>query len=234
VTQLDSGRLSTVRSVAQVISTAAIVLLLSVVAGTMPAQAYSSPSIWVGSPVKGTWGAEGDSSTTPNGDHHRLVKASPQNDWAVDLPSLAGTDVYLYVAPSDSRHKAISTRVSQIIDDSACRLGGGGDLVTVSVYFNEMLYGQVTYAHLDRDGSLYVGKQIPRWGTHLGKVANLPPGATGGSNCWTGPHVHFEMRAETQKACWNKGYSYSGYPVSRTNFLGFVSGPLSGTATRCP
>lgn len=198
------------------------------------AQAYSSPNIWVGSPVSGTWGQPGDSSTTPDGGHHLLVKASPPNDWAGDLPTGAG-DVTLYVAPSNSAYNnAVTTKVTQIIDDSACKNGGGGDLVTVGIYYNGSPYGQATYAHLDRDPGLYVGKAVPRWNTRLGGVAQLSGGATGGGDCWTGPHVHLELRAQTQYACWNKGYSYAGYPISRTNFVGFVSGPLSGAAQRCP
>src|SRR4051794_25641601 len=76
--------------------TAVLTFLLSSLAGTSPAAAYQSPAIWVGSPVSGTWGMPGDASTTPSGGHHKLYKASPQNDWSVDLPTGAGTAAYLY------------------------------------------------------------------------------------------------------------------------------------------
>lgn len=199
------------------------------------AGAYTSPAIWVGSPVKGTWGLAGDSSTVPN-NHHTLVKASPRNDWSVDLTKLPATDreVYLYVAPSDSSlNSRVTTRITQIVDNSACKNGGGGDFVTVGIYYNGTLYGRATYAHIDRVSSLTVGKTVSRWGTKLGDASNLTGSATGGSVCWTGRHVHVEMRAETQYACWNRGFTL-GKAVGRTNFIGFVSGPLGAAPKACP
>ena len=124
--------------------------------------------------------------------------------------------------------------MTQIIDDNACRYGGGGDSVTVGFYLDGVLYGRATYAHIDRNHLLSVGMPISRWGAHIGNVAWLSGAATGGPNCWTGPHVHFEMRAESHYACWNKGYTYAGYPINRTNFLGFVSGPLASYSRSCP
>ena len=205
-------------------------LLLSLVFST-PASAYQSPAIWVGSPISGTWG---ESPAT----HHILFKASPQNDWATDIAAGAGQSAYLYVAPSDSVYNAaVTTRVRQIIDNSACRYGGGGDLVTVEVFYNGTSYGQVTYAHLERNPNLYQGQWINRWGTKLGTIANLwdgSGGGTGGSGCWTGPHIHTELRATTQYACWNKGYR-SGSWLNSSNFIGFISGPLSSSGkTACP
>jgi len=196
------------------------------------------PAIWVGSPVNGTWGVAGDGSTTPAGGHHKLVKASPQNDWAVDLSGTGtgtGAPVRLYVAPSNSAYNnRVTTRISQIIDNSACRLGGGGDLVTVTIRFDGAVVGQATYAHIDRTASLRVGQTVSRWGTQLGTVSALGGSATGGSNCWTGPHVHAELRASTNYSCWNRGYR-TGQALSRSNFIGFVTGPaLAGTARPCP
>jgi hypothetical protein len=215
------------------------IVTVAVVSGILAlapmADAYTSPAIWVGSPVPGSWGVPGDWSTTPGGGHHHLVKASPQADWAGDLPTNAGTAVYLYVAPSNSAYNdSVTARVSQIVDGNACANGGGADFVNVAIYYNGSLYGQALYAHINRDPSLYIGKPIARWGTYLGSVAYLSGSATGGSSCWTGPHVHFEMEAFTQYACWNRGYSYAGYPISPTNFLGFVSGPLATYPTACP
>ncbi|MGW5670036.1 hypothetical protein [Micromonospora sp. NPDC003776] len=202
-----------------------------------PAYAYQSPLIWVGSPVNARWG-ESPSS------HVCLAKAAPTNDWCTDLytpDGSSGQPAYLYVAPSDSAYNnAVTTRVTQIIDDSACRLGGGGDLVTVEILYNGASYGQVTYAHLDRNGSLYVGQTVGRWGTYLGNMANLANGngggpGPGGASCWTGPHVHTELRATTQYACWNKGYVPYNSNLSTTNFIGFVSGPLNYNAkSPCP
>jgi hypothetical protein len=213
-----------------------ILVTITGLSGAQAAHAYTWPLIWVGSPVEGTWGISGVPSTTPVGGHHKLVKASPRNDWSVDLSGTgSGQTVYLYVAPSNSGlNNRVTTKVTQIIDNSTCKNGGGGDFVTVGVYFDGILYGHATYAHLNRNTSLYVGKAVPRWGANLGTVAFLSGSATGGPNCWTGPHVHFEMRASSQWACWNKGYT-PGYTVRRTNFLGFVAGPLNPNApTACP
>jgi hypothetical protein len=215
------------------LSSLVLMILGVVLISASPASAYQSPAIWVGSPVAGQWG---ESPWT----HHTLYKASPQNDWATDIaPSGAGQGAYLYVAPSNSAYNgAVTTKISQIIDDSACRYGGGGDLVTVQIFYNGTSYGQVTYAHLDRNPNLYVGQWVGRWGTWLGNVANLwdgHGGGTGGSNCWTGPHVHTELRATTQYACWNKGYVPYGSWLNGTNFIGFVSGPLNYNGkTPCP
>jgi hypothetical protein len=211
--------------------TAILVVLVGLVSAASPANAYQSPLIWVGSPVAGTWG---ESPWT----HHLLVKASPQNDWATDIVGGAGQATYLYVAPSNSTYNnAVSTRVRWIIDDAACRYGGGGDLVTVEIFYNGSSYGQVTYAHLDRNPNLFIGQWVSRWGTWLGNEANLwdgHGGGTGGENCWTGPHVHTELRATTQYACWNRGYSYGSW-LNRSNFIGFISGPLNYSGkSPCP
>ncbi|WP_422770484.1 hypothetical protein ACN28C_27865 [Plantactinospora sp. WMMC1484] len=205
--------------------------------GAAPASAYQSPLIWVGSPVSARWG-ESPSS------HICLAKASPANDWCTDLytpDGSSGQPAYLYVAPSNSAYdSAVTTKVSQIIDDSACRLGGGGDLVTVQIFYNGASYGQVTYAHLDRNPSLYVGQWVGRWGTYLGNMANLANGngggpGPGGASCWTGPHIHTELRATTQYACWNRGYVPYQSNLVTPNFIGFVSGPLNyGGKSPCP
>lgn len=220
-----------------------VLMVLAIVGGvtllTAPtAQAAAPPAIWVGSPVNGTWGAGRDASTTPAGAHHKLVSVSPRNDWAVDLSATGAgpaAPAILYVAPSDSAYNArVTTRVSRIIDDNTCRSGGGGDLVTVAVLFDGTTVGQVTLAHLDRNPSLRVGQAVGRWGTQVGTVANLAGPATGGEGCWTGPHAHAELRASTNYACWNRGYA-TGQSLSRSNFIGFVSGPaLASTARPCP
>ena len=151
-----------------------------------PASAATSPPIWSGSPVNGTWGAAGYADTVPGYPHHKLAKA--RNDWSVDLSAVAaGTPVLLYVAPSDGRLNAgVTTRVTAIVDDNTCRNGGGGDFVTVGIYYNGTLKGSATYAHIDRDPALRTGKALARWGARLGTVAQLSGAATGGSNCWTG------------------------------------------------
>lgn len=202
-----------------------------------PVNAYQSPLIWVGSPVQARWGQ------TP-ASHICLAKAAPANDWCTDLytpDGRSGQPAYLYVAPSNSAYNnAVTTKVTQIIDNNACRLGGGGDLVTVGIYYNGVSYGQVTYAHLDRNPSLYVGMPIARWGSWLGNMASLANGngggpGPGGANCWTNPHVQTELRATTQYACWNRGYVPYSSNLSRSNFIGFISGPLNYSGkTPCP
>lgn len=215
-------------------------VVLCFVAGVLTMQAPAAtaghlPAIWVGSPVVGNWGLSGNWSTVPP-NHHMLVKADPDNDWSVDLTNIPSNNrgVFVYAAPSNSAYNnRVTARVTQIIDDNACRYGGGADMVTVGFYLDGALYGRATYAHLDRNPSLYQGMPIGRWGSWIGDVATW---ASGGPNCWTGPHVHFELRAESHYACWSRVYTYPGSPIaSRTNFLGFVSGPLSGYPSRaCP
>lgn len=230
-TSRSQGRPSLGKRAATLIAVA-VTGLVGVLLPTTSAGAYQSPPIWVGSPIAGTWG---ESPWT----HHLLAKASPTNDWATDISNAAGNAAYLYVAPSNSAYNnSVTTKVSQIIDDSACANGGGGDLVTVQIFYNGTSFGQVTFAHLDRNPNLYVGQWVGRWGTWLGNVANLwngSGGGTGGSNCWTGPHIHTELRATTQYACWNKGYVPNSSWLNPSNFIGFVSGPLSyGGKSPCP
>jgi hypothetical protein len=193
-----------------------------------------APPIWVGSPVAATWGNSGRPGSTPAGGHHLLGKTTPSNEWAVDLPVGSGVAVQLYVAAADPANDAgVTTTITQITDNDACILGGGGDFVTVGIFYQAALVGHVTYAHLDRDPSLQVGATVPRWGANLGKVASLRGKATGGSRCWTGPHVHFEMRAQSQASCWNRSQSV-GRKVRQADLLGFVSGALGAAAAPCP
>ena len=194
----------------------------------------AAPPIWVGSPVTGTWGNSGRPGSTPAGGHHLLGKTSPFNEWAVDLPVGAGNAVLLFVAAADpANDAAVTTAITQINDNDACLLGGGGDFVTVGIYYQTALVGHVTFAHLDREPSLQVGASVPRWGANLGKVASLRGKATGGSRCWTGPHVHLEMRANSQAACWNRGQTV-GRRLRQGDLLGFVSGALSTAVAPCP
>jgi hypothetical protein len=168
----------------------------------------TAPPIWVGSPVTGTWGNSGRPGSTPAGGHHLLGKTTPSNEWAVDLPVGSGVAVLLFVAAADpANDAAVTTTITQINDNDACLNGGGGDFVTVGIYYQAALVGHVTFAHLDREPSLQVGASVPRWGAKLGRVANLKGKATGGSRCWTGPHVHLEMRAHSQASCWTRGQS---------------------------
>ena len=193
-----------------------------------------APPIWVGSPVATTWGNAGRPGSTPAGGHHLLGKTAPPNQWAVDLPIGSGVQVLLYVAAADpANDPAVTTAITQIVDDNACIQGGGGDFVTVGIYYQAALVGHVTYAHLDRDPSLQVGATVPKWGTALGKVASLRGKATGGSRCWTGPHVHLEMRAQIQHACWKRALT-TGRKVRREDSIGFVSGALSLATAPCP
>lgn len=198
----------------------------------VPGRARPAPPIRIGSPVDGTWGKLRVSSTTPAGGHHLLAKASPVNHWAVDLPSPSGVAVIFYASTASAADDAaVTAAITQIVDNSTCRLGGGGDFVTVGIYYDGVLVGRATYAHLNRDPFLRVGMQIPRWGATLGTVAYLSGRTTGGSGCWTGPHVHLEMRAEYQRSCWVRERS-AGERVRRGDPLGFV-GSLADLASAC-
>ncbi|MBS44154.1 MAG: hypothetical protein CMH83_13515 [Nocardioides sp.] len=223
------------RAVGVILATAMVMVGLQA-AAPRNAAATTTPAIWVGSPIRGTWGVPGDTSTTPGccPAHHMLFKASPRNDWSVDLSSIPSGDdrVLLYAAPSDGRLASrVSARVLQLIDDNACRYGGGGDLVTVGIYFDNVLRGRVTFAHVARNPALRVNGTISRWG---GWIGNVDRGIRRDPACWTGPHVHFEMRAEREYSCWNKGLR-TGNGLSRSNFLGFITGPTTARSSqRCP
>lgn len=182
--------------------------------------------VWVGSPVKGCWNANPSI-------HHTLFKAD--NDWAVDIScigrSSSARKARVYAAVSNGSDSRLTARVSQIIDNDTCRYGGGGDTVTVEFRYDGTLMGHATYSHLNRSGSLYVGKSISRWGGYLGKVSLSE---SGGSNCWTGPHVHVELRAARDYACWNRTY-HQGEAMNPSNFIGFISGgALKRYPSPCP
>lgn len=212
---------------------ASLLALLGIASTATESSATGVTPIWVGSPTNGYWGSRsGDASTLPQY-HHTFVKAAPRNDFGFDLPLQSRTDrgAYLYVAPSNTAYNnRVTTKITQIIDDNACRYGGGNDLVTVGIYLDGQSYGQVTFGHLDRNPSLWVGQSVPRWNTWLGDVSL---NVSGGSNCMTGPHMHMELRATHDYACWNRTFGL-GQAVYRTNFVGFVSGPLGRSPQGCP
>ncbi|MDI1461547.1 hypothetical protein QEZ54_11240 [Catellatospora sp. KI3] len=191
-----------------------------------PAAEAAHPAVAIGSPVTGRWGGADQPGSTPAGGHHRLGKAQPMNQWAVDLRVGAGTPVVFRVGTS-----AVTAAVTQIVDGDACRAGGGGDLVTVGLYHEQVLLGRVTYAHLRRDPKLRVGAPVAG-GAVLGTVADLGGADTGGPDCWTGPHLHLELRAETRAACWRD--RTPGARLRRGDTVGYVSGPLGATPGRCP
>ncbi|GHJ44126.1 hypothetical protein Cs7R123_14680 [Catellatospora sp. TT07R-123] len=193
----------------------------------VPVAAVPQPAVSVGSPVDGRWGRAGEPGSTPAGDHHRLGKATPMNQWAVDLRVPAGTPVVFGVAAD---HGTVTAEITQIVDGDACRAGGGGDFVTVGLYHEGVLLGRVTYAHLRRDRKLRVGSPVAPKAV-LGTVAALDGENTGGPACWTGPHVHLELRSETGGACWRD--RAPGTRVRRGEVVGFVSGPLGRSPTVC-
>lgn len=205
-----------------------------------PAAAYG-PDLWVGSPIDGFWNAD------PAG-HHVFKKLSDmgvRSDWAVDISrrsdqsvsSFVNQDVIVYAAASDPAvDEQLSAQVVYVVKDNACAGGGGGDLVVVE--FSQAgvgAIGRAVYGHVRTSfGAGAQATPISRWGGVVGTVADLSGSATGGSNCWTGPHVHLELRAQHDYACWNKGYSI-GSTVNPTNFVGFTAGgQLARSARACP
>ncbi|MBV1849408.1 M23 family metallopeptidase [Catellatospora tritici] len=192
-----------------------------------PAAETTRPAVAVGSPVDGRWGRAGEPGSTPVGGHHRLGKAQPMNQWAADLRVDAGTPVVFRVTADSGR---VTAEITQIVDGDACRAGGGGDFVTVGLYYEKTLLGRVTYAHLRRDRKLRIGAVVAP-GAVLGTVADLGGADTGGPNCWTGPHVHLELRSETHAACWRD--RTPGARLREGDTVGYVSGSLGSTAARC-
>lgn len=183
-----------------------------------PTPASEAPKVWVGSPINGTW----DLPASRGGDgptvHHWIASATDQGDFAVDLITGAGQAVYLYAAPQDGA-VPVTAKVDQI--GSACLGGGGGSFVTVGLYTGSLRIGSATYAHIQP--SVGVGQTLPRWGALVGYVGS---GYPINSACWTGSHVHFQLYSNRHYACFNRGYTL-GYPISRTNFLGFTGGNVA-------
>ncbi|MGL5825828.1 MAG: cutinase family protein [Nocardioides sp.] len=203
-----------------------------------PAPVTTDPAIWVGSPTDGTWGCcaepdKPDTSTTPGGvdAHHLLSKADPKNDWSVDLPSRG--DVTFVASTGDpSLDSRLTAAVTQIDGATCISTGGGGGFVTVGIYFDGVLKGRATYAHLALNPALAVGTPVPL-GSSLGTVGTEEQIASD-ERCWTGPHVHFEVRAETEYACW-AGPRFPAVGISRSQVLGYISGAPTtpGESYRC-
>jgi murein DD-endopeptidase MepM/ murein hydrolase activator NlpD len=106
-------------------------------------------------------------------------------------------------------------------------------MVSVTFYAGTLEVGTATYAHINPDASVYVGAPIPRWGGYLGFAGT---NYTYDPACWTGPHVHFELRSARHYACWNRGFTNKiGYGLSNSNFLGFIGGNYAAAQYQpCP
>ncbi len=119
----------------------------------------------------------------------------------------------------------VTAKVDQV--GAACTGGAnGGQFATIGFYSNGVRIGLATYAQLRLVVS--PGQTLPRWGALIGYVGkNYPINAS----CWTGPHVHFQLYSNRNYACFNKGYTL-GYPLARTNFLGFTGGNVASSARR--
>jgi len=187
-------------------------LLLSVSSASAESSPVSAanPAVWVGSPLSATW----PTGTSLPSQHHR-----PYNgDWSADLQSVSvNAPVVLYAAPQDSS-VAIRTVVETV--RAACASGvipQGGHRVTVAFYAGSTKIGTATYAHINP--SVAQGATISRWGTTLGTV-----GTYTSNSCWDGRHVHFEMYAQSNYACYNRGWT-PGQRMSPTNFVGFTGAP---------
>jgi hypothetical protein len=188
---------------------AVLVFLLGCVGLAAPAGA-ATIAVWVGSPVNGHWPTNTDSLPA----NHHIVYGG---DWSVDLQGVgAGQSVYLYAAPQNG-YSSVSAKVE--IVRPACASGNpadGGYRVTVGMYNGGTKVGTATYAHIQP--RVAAGQWVSRWGAVLGTV-----GSYRWNSCWKGVHVHHEMYSQQNYACYNKGYT-PGYPIRRTNFLGFIGG----------
>lgn len=203
--------------------------------GSAPAPS-DGDSVWVGSPIRGTWptGA-GCPSTFPSSScsqpsAHWWLANAPQGDWAADLQNVGvGTPVVLYAAPRDQ-----SVPVTAVVDavGPACSSGvvsHGGYRVTIGLFVRGSRIGSVTYAHVNP--SVSQGQTVNRWGTQIGTVGG---GYNTGAGCWTGAHVHFQSYAQTGYSCYNRTWQ-GGQWMDPSNFLGFVTGRYaSGPRQGCP
>lgn len=198
--------------------------------------ASQSTEVWVGAPANGNWplscsGKKYFPSYTCSLPpfHWDLDSGSGRKDdgdWSVDLRIAASTKLYLYVAPQVTT-KVITTRVESVKD--SCLSGNGGKTVRVGVYDGVSKIGQLIYAHLTNNTTPAVGP-INRWGGYLGTVASGLPSV---ANCWTAPHVHFEMYNSVKYSCYHNRSANSQF--LKTNFLGFMGGSrVSGPRMPCP
>jgi hypothetical protein len=210
------------RAVLVVIGAAASILASTLTAAAPAASASTivDREVWVGSPVNGTW-------TSDAYTHHYLALDPDVGDWAGDIGTGAGQQVFVYVAPQTSGY-TVTTRVDYI--GPGCGGGANGaSFVNVGIYVNGSRIGSVSYAHINP--SVHVGQWISRWGSVVGLVAgNLPYNV----NCWTGSHVHMQSYNVHNYSCFNGGY-HIGSALSRTNFVSFVGGRrVSGPRQACP
>ena len=192
-------------------------------------QSASAPSeVWIGAPFSGTLHdqsgcAETRGNTCPFPSKHWTAYGG---NWSIDLPKVAGSGVYLYLAPQHARD-GVTAKVEAVSE--ACKEGrSGGKVVRVGVYLNKKKVGTVAYSHIANPAK--VG-DIVRWG---GKIGLLYKTDKPHELCWTGSHLHLEVSSNSGFSCYNKGLTPK-LKYSETNFFGFVTGARAPAARMaCP
>lgn len=222
----------------------ALTIGLSMFSASPAGAAAARSSVWVGSPINGTWarwdgacpGAVYPSANCswPTVHHTYYNGMRYRGDWGTDLGVGAGQSVHLYAAPKETWRR-ITAKVERVGLACAARSGEtyrqtfnrGGNTVVVGLYEGASRVGWVAYTHVNP--SVPAGRWINRWGTQIGTVGRYTP-----NSCWTGAHLHIEMTNETKYSCFNKGWR-SGSAMRKSNFIGFLGGAYR-TAPRqaCP
>lgn len=184
------------------------------------------PRVWAGSPIDGCYDC-GDPADGPGTHHFMRNSDNPEHDLAFDIGAPAGRDVLVYFAP-EQNHGDVYARVDRVGATCGSVARGGGS-VTVGVYTvnGNARIASITYAHINP--SVRVGDRPSRWG---GKVGTIAGGLRPDAACWTGPHVHLEMWAASNYACWHP-YAHNA-SIRKSNYIGHLTGnSKTGIRQRC-
>lgn len=162
----------------------------------------------------------GGQITSAPGQHH----VPYGGDWSMDLATGAGTPVRVRLSHASG---SLSLTVRSVRSACAAGIAYGGRLVEVGVTVGGAYLGWILYSHLNP--SVSVGQSLSV-GQQIGTLWNgNPPN----ENCWTGPHVHVELRNERHYACLvPRG---TGSSISDNTALGVLGGQWRDSRNQsCP